>query len=80
MVQCLSRKNIRSNTMFVKFKFFKLKTQTDKIQNGLIYLSLFLLISVAPDFSLVQEALFSSDAFKNFMDVLLPYDGKWFFH
>ncbi|WP_255494541.1 metal-dependent hydrolase [Sulfurovum sp. bin170] len=61
-------------------KFFKLKTQTDKIQNGLIYLSLFLLISVAPDSSLVQEALFSSDAFKNFMDVLLPYDGKWFFH
>ncbi|SFV50351.1 hypothetical protein MNB_SV-12-1826 [hydrothermal vent metagenome] len=61
-------------------KFFKLKTSTDKIQNLLIYLSLFFLISIAPDSSLVQEALFSSDAFKNFMDVLLPYDGKWFFH
>ena len=62
------------------FKFFKLKTQTDKIQNLLIYISLFLLIRVAPDFSLVQETLFSAEAFKNFMDVLLPYDGKWFFH
>ena len=62
------------------FKFFKLKTKTDKIQNVLIYISLFLLIYVAPDFVLVQEALFSLEAFQNFMDVLLPYDGKWFFH
>jgi hypothetical protein len=61
-------------------KFFKLKTQIDKIQNVIIYISLFLLFSVAPDFTLVQEALFSSEALKNFIDVLLPYDGKWFIH
>jgi membrane-bound metal-dependent hydrolase YbcI (DUF457 family) len=61
-------------------KFFKLKTKTDKIQNVLIYLTLFFLIDIAPDFSLIQEALFSFEAFQNFMDVLLPYDGKWFFH
>jgi hypothetical protein len=62
------------------FKLFKLKTQTDKIQNLLIYLSLGILIYIAPDISLLQEALFSPEAFKNFMDVLLPYDGKWFIH
>ena len=62
------------------FKFFKLKTTTDKIQNFIIYLSLFLLISVAPDTVLIEEALFSENAFRNFMDVLLPYDGKWFIH
>jgi len=61
-------------------KLFKLKTTTDKIQNILIYLSLFFLIRIAPDFSAVQEALFSADAFQHFINVLLPYDGKWFFH
>jgi membrane-bound metal-dependent hydrolase YbcI (DUF457 family) len=62
------------------FKFFKLKTRTDKIQNLIIYIFLFLLIDISPDFSLIEKALFSMEAFQNFMDVLLPYDGKWFFH
>jgi hypothetical protein len=62
------------------FKFFKLKTTKDKIQNVIIYISLYLLISVAPDTSLIENALFSENAFRNFIDVLLPYDGKWFIH
>ncbi len=61
-------------------KFFKLKTRTDKIQNVIIYISLYFLLSVAPDFTLAKEALFSVDAWRNFIDILIPYDGRWFFH
>ena len=61
-------------------KFFRLKTQTDKIQNLIIYASLGYLITIAPDTSLIKEALFSQEAWTNFKDILLPYDGRWFFH
>jgi len=62
------------------FKFFKLKRPIDKIQNVLIYLALGLLFWYAPDTTMIKEALFSYDAWLNFKDVLLPYDGRWFFH
>jgi len=62
------------------FKFYKLKTTTDKIQNILIYMLLIFLFSIAPDTSLVKDALFSQEAWINFKDILLPYDGRWFFH
>jgi hypothetical protein len=61
-------------------KLFRIKTAKDRFQNLLIYFSLFVLISIAPDTSLVKEALFSQEAWMNFKDILLPYDGKWFFH
>ena len=61
-------------------KLFRLKTTTDKIQNLIIYASLWWLITISPDTSLIKEALFSLDAWANFKDILLPYDGKWFFH
>jgi len=62
------------------FKFFKLKTTKDKFQNIFIYFFLIALFLIAPDTSLLKEALFSHEAWLNFKDVLLPYDGKWFFH
>jgi len=62
------------------FKFYKLKTTTDKIQNIVIYMLLIFLFSIAPDTSLVKEVLFSREAWINFKDILLPYDGRWFFH
>jgi len=61
-------------------KFFKLKSSTDKIQNLLIYLTLIALFMIAPDTSLIREALLSQEAWINFKDILLPYDGRWFFH
>lgn len=60
------------------FKFYRLKTGTDKIQNLLIYASLVGLMFVAPDTSLVIDALFSHEAWLNFTEVLLPHDGRWF--
>jgi len=62
------------------FKFYKLKTNTDKIQNILIYAFLIFLLYNSPDTELVQKALFSKEAWLNFKDVLLPYDGRWFIH
>jgi len=62
------------------FKFYKLKTTTDKIQTVLVYSALIGLLSIAPDTSMIQTELFSQEAWLNFKDVLIPYDGKWFFH
>jgi len=61
-------------------KLVKVKTTTDKVQTFLIYVALVLLWMQAPDTGMVKEALFSYDAWENFKDVLLPYDGRWFFH
>ncbi len=61
-------------------KLVKVKTSTDKLQTALIYLALVLLLTKAPDPSMLKEALFSPEAWANFKDVLLPYDGRWFFH
>jgi len=62
------------------FKFYKLRTTIDKIQNLLIYFVLIFLFLIAPDTSLVKDALLSQEAWINFKDILLPYDGRWFFH
>lgn len=59
-------------------KFYKLKTTTDKIQSLLIYASLVGLMFIAPDTSLIVDALFSHEAWLNFTEVLIPYDGRWF--
>ena len=61
-------------------KFYRLKTNADKIQTAIIYASLFALLSIAPNTDLIINALFSQEAWLNFKDILLPYDGKWFLH
>jgi hypothetical protein len=61
-------------------KFGKFKTTQDKIQTAVIYVSIPLLMSIAPDTTLIINALFSHDAWLTFKDVILPYDGKWFIH
>ncbi len=62
------------------FKFGMFKTKKQKIQTALVYLSIPLLLLLAPETDLVQRAIFSQEAWLNFKDILLPYDGKWFFH
>jgi len=62
------------------FKLGKFKKTSDKIHTLIIYLSIPLLLSIAPETTLVINALFSNDAWLTFKDVLIPYDGKWFLH
>ena len=62
------------------FKFGMFKNKNQKIQTALIYLAIPLLLLIAPETDLVQQAIFSEEAWLNFKDILLPYDGKWFFH
>ena len=61
-------------------KFYKFKTNSDKIHTAIIYALLVGLFMIAPNTDLVVNALFSQEAWLNFKDVLLPYDGKWFLH
>ncbi len=61
-------------------KFGKFKTTKDKIQTAIIYVSIPLLMKIAPDTTLIENALFSHDAWLTFKDILIPYDGRWFFH
>ena len=61
-------------------KFGKIKTTKDKIQTAIIYASIPMLMSIAPDTTLIVNALFSHDAWLTFKDILIPYDGNWFFH
>jgi len=61
-------------------KFYRLKTNIDKIQTMIIYASLVGLLFVAPDTELIVNSIFSEEAWLNFKDVLLPFDGKWFIH
>jgi hypothetical protein len=62
------------------FKLGKFKKNRDKIHTAVIYLSIPLLLSIAPETTLIVNALFSHDAWLTFKDVILPYDGRWFFH
>ncbi len=59
-------------------KFYSIKTTADKIHTAIVYASLVGLFSIAPDTSLIENALFSHEAWANFVDVLIPYDGRWF--
>jgi len=61
-------------------KFYRLKTNIDKTQTMIIYASLVGLLFVAPDTELIVNSIFSEEAWLNFKDVLLPFDGKWFIH
>ena len=60
------------------FKFGMFKDEQQKTHTAIIYGVLIVLFAVAPDTSLVQKAIFSQEAWYNFIDVLIPHDGKWF--
>ena len=62
------------------FKLGMFKTKNQKFQTLLVYVSIPLLLLIAPPIDLLQTAIFSQEAWLNFKDILLPYDGKWFFH
>jgi hypothetical protein len=62
------------------FKFGMFKTRQQQIHTAIIYAVIPPLFMLAPDTSMLQAALFSQDAWLSFTDVILPYDGKWFFH
>ncbi len=61
-------------------KFFSVRSNIDAIKYIFVYFILIALYMYAPDSSMVEQALFSHNAWLNFKDVLLPYDGKWFIH
>jgi len=62
------------------FKFGMFKTQKQQIHTAIIYAVIPPLFMLAPDTELLQTALFSQDAWLTFTDIILPYDGRWFFH
>jgi hypothetical protein len=62
------------------FKLFKIKNSRDAIKYIFVYFVLIAILMFAPDTSMIKDALFSHNAWLNFKDVLLPYDGRWFIH
>ena len=73
-----NRRMKKSSGTALKFGMFK--TTKAKIHTAIIYATIPLLLLIAPNTDLLINALFSHDAWLNFKDVLLPYDGKWFIH
>lgn len=61
-------------------KFGMFKTRQQQIHTAVVYGAIPLLLFFAPSTDLIVNALFSADAWQNFKDVVLPYDGKWFFN
>jgi hypothetical protein len=62
------------------FKFGMFKNRNQQIQTAVIYASIPLLFMIAPETDMIQTAIFSQEAWLNFKDIILPYDGRWFFH
>jgi len=62
------------------FKLGMFKNTQQMVQTVIIYASIPVLLWFAPDTTLIENALFSHDAWLTFKDILLPFDGKWFFH
>lgn len=63
------------------FKFGMFKNRNQKIQTAIVYASIpLLLIFIAPSTELLQTAIFSQEAWLNFKDIIVPHDGRWFFH
>lgn len=60
------------------FKLGMFKNRQQQLHTAIIYGTLVALLLVAPDTSLVHNAIFSYEAWYNFTDVLIPHDGKWF--
>ncbi len=73
-----NRRLKKSSGTALKFGMYKNRKQ--QIHTVVIYLLIPLLFSIAPNTELVQTALFSHEAWLSFTDIILPYDGKYFFH
>ena len=73
-----NRRMKKSSGTALKFGMYKNRQQ--QIQTVVIYLLIPLLFIIAPNTDMIQTALFSHEAWLSFTDIILPYDGKWFFH
>ena len=73
-----NRRMKKSSGTALKFGMFKNRQQ--QIHTAVIYALIPLLFMIAPSTELIQTALFSQEAWLSFVDIILPYDGKWFFH
>ena len=73
-----NRRMKKSSGTALKFGMFKNRQQ--QIHTAIIYAMIPILFAIAPDVEMIQSALFSKDAWLNFKDIILPYDGRWFFH
>ena len=73
-----NRRIKKSSGTALKLGIFK--TKEHKIHTAIVYAAIPILLMFAPDTELLQTALFSQDAWLTFTDVILPYDGRWFFH
>jgi len=73
-----NRRIKKSSGTALKFGMFKNRQQ--QIQTAIVYVMIPLLFVIAPSTDLLQTALFSQDAWLTFKDILIPYDGYWFFH
>lgn len=62
------------------FKFGMFKTRNQKIHTAIIYAAIPLLLLIAPEAGILQTALFSEEGWITFKEILLPLDGRWFFH
>ena len=56
------------------------KNTQQKVHTAIIYISIPLLLFIAPDTDLIINRLFSAEAWTIFKDAVFPHDGRWFFH
>ena len=73
-----NRRMKKSSGTALKFGMFKNRQQ--QIHTVVLYAVIPLLFMIAPNTEMIQTALFSQEAWLSFTDIILPYDGKWFFH
>jgi len=73
-----NRRMKKSSGTALKFGMFKNRQQ--QIHTAVLYAVIPLLFMIAPNTEMIQTALFSHEAWLSFTDIILPYDGKWFFH
>ncbi len=73
-----NRRMKRSSGTALKLGMFKNRKQ--QIHTFIIYALIPLLFLIAPNTEMIQTALFSYEAWLSFVDIILPYDGRWFFH
>lgn len=62
------------------FKLGMFKNRKQQIHTAVIYAVIpLLLIFIAPETELLENALFSQEAWMVFKETLIPHDGNWFF-
>jgi len=73
-----NRRMKKSSGTAMKLGMFKNTQQ--KVHTAVIYISIPLLLFIAPDTDLIINRLFSAEAWTIFKDAVFPHDGRWFFH